>query len=800
MQYIDSLLRDGAGTILLIGAVGIALGALILFAWQLRARAQERAMHAAMLAKAHRNELIVEASGEGIFELDAAGHVRFASPAAARMLGYTADELVGLDYRQVIAAAESEVNIADPTRPVRYTTDMRRGVGATLKRKDGRLRPVEYRLVPIVADQRTVGTLMTFADISERVRLDLMLNDMQVTAKVGAWEYLPDNDRLVWTDEVYRLHDLPVGSSLDLKRIIAGYDPADQRVVGRHWEAAIATGREFETESHLTTSRGRSLWVHIIGKAEVIDGRVRRVYGIIQDVTARRVAEQKLRETRDFFAQTLDAMPTMVTYINADEVITYCNRRATDTLAIPREQILGRNFSELVSLETYTHFHAYVRAALRGDPQSFTAATVIGGHNSEWQVHYVPERSSDGRVRGFFSVMHDLTEIKQLEARLVQAQKMEAVGQLTGGIAHDFNNLLGVVIGNLQLLERSLHDHPMQLRKVSTAMRAAVRGADLTRRLLAFSRRQQLEPEVVDLNRHVKGLDDLLKRTLGDSIEVRIVPAPDLWFTRIDPSQLENAVLNLAINARDAMPQGGRLSIDTCNRRLDAEFCREHPELQPGEYVCVQVADTGAGIPPDILKKVFEPFFTTKEPGKGSGLGLSMVHGFAKQSGGTAVINSELGHGTQVRILLPRSVDRCITRDDTGLNRILPGGSESILVVEDDADLRETTAATLVNLGYRVLQAQNADDALRTLAGSDPVDLLFTDIMMPGGMLGPALAQRARELRPGIHVLFTTGYANSGAFSSGLGVAYSDMLPKPFRAEDLALRVRSLLDREVRVA
>jgi PAS domain S-box-containing protein len=727
--------------------------------------------------------------------------VRFANPAALRMLGYSAEELIGVDYRSIVASSEGEVNFAEPpARAVRYTTDMRRGVGATLKRKDGRIRPVEYRLVPLLDGQRTIGTLMTFADISERVRLDVMVNDMQQTAKVGAWEYLPDNDRLIWTDEVYRIHDMPIGGSLDLKRVIAYYDEADQRAHAKLWEESLTTGRDFEAEMQIKTVRGRALWVHIIGKAERVDGRTRRMHGIIQDITDRRLADLKLRETRDFFAQTLDAMPTIVTYVNADGVITYCNRHAADWWRLPQEQILGRRLRESMPQETYEQFRLHVQAVLNGRPQAFTAITAVDERRNEWQVHYVPEMSADGRVRGFFSVMHDLTEIKELEARLVQAQKMEAVGQLTGGIAHDFNNLLGVVLGNLQLLERSLYDHPTHLRKVSTAMRAAVRGADLTRRLLAFSRRQILEPEVVDLNRNVKGLDELLRRSLGDSIEVRIVPASDLWLTRVDPSQVESAILNLAINARDAMPQGGRLTIATRNRVLDRQYCDQHNELHPGEFVCVQVSDTGAGISKDILKNVFEPFFTTKEPGKGSGLGLSMVHGFAKQSGGAAIIDSEPGSGTSVQILLPRCTDGVARRDETGLNRIVPGGSECILVVEDDTDLRETSAATLTYLGYHIIQAHNADAALRVLAGKDPVDLLFTDVMMPGGMLGPALAQRARELRPGINILFTTGYANTGALSNGAGLAYSDMLPKPYRAEDLALRIRNLLDREVRVA
>jgi signal transduction histidine kinase len=258
---------------------------------------------------------------------------------------------------------------------------------------------------------------------------------------------------------------------------------------------------------------------------------------------------------------------------------------------------------------------------------------------------------------------------------------MEAIGQLTGGIAHDFNNLLGVVLGNLQLLERSVAETPNLARKVHTAMRAAVRGADLTRRLLTFARRQILDPTVVDLNRQLIAFNDLLQRTLGDSIEVRMAHSPDLWHVRVDAGQFENAILNLAINARDAMPQGGRLTVRCENLVLDAAFCRDHPQIEPGEYVSISVIDSGTGIEPEILKRVFEPFFTTKESGKGSGLGLAMVHGFAEQSGGVATIESQQGRGTTVRIYLPRSREEQTDREDTIVTKVAPGGNETILVV-----------------------------------------------------------------------------------------------------------------------
>jgi PAS domain S-box-containing protein len=800
MGLMSTVLQQGSWAAIAVGLLLGTIPALVALWYVIAKNAKATTAHTHAALQARRDAAIVEASGEGIFELDNDGVVRYANPSAARMLGYAAEDLLGVNYNQLVTSAEHDPEVTDAVRAARYTTDMRRGVGAMLKRKDGRLRPVEYRVVPLHAQGRSLGTLFTFADISERVRTEAMLQDMQATAKVGAWEYYPDNDRLIWSDEMYRIHEMPLGAPLDFKHIYKMCDPGDESRVGPVWRQALEEGRNYDIELKLQTARGRTLWVHVIGKAERFNGRTLRIHGIMQDVTDRRTAEYKLRETRDFFASTLDAMPVMVLYVNADGAVTYCNKQTAEWWRRPMEQIVGRQLTDLVDADYYSRLLPRVTAVMTGKPQSFTESSEISGRRVDWQVHCIPETSADGRVRGFFSLMHDLSEIKRLEARLVQAQKMEAVGQLTGGIAHDFNNLLGVVIGNLQLLERSMSDQPLQQRKVSTAMRAAMRGADLTRRLLAFARRQILEPEVVDLNRHLKGLDELLHRTLGESIEVRIERADELWLTRVDPGQIESAILNLAINARDAMPDGGTLTIATHNRVLDAVFCADHTDLEPGHYVCVSVSDTGAGIDTDTLKSVFEPFFTTKDHGKGTGLGLSMVLGFAKQSGGTATIESQVGKGTTVSILLPRCTEAMTRRDDTGMYRLMPGGRETILVVEDDADLRETSSAALHSLGYRIIQARNPEHALEVLSGDDAVDLLFTDIMMPGGMLGPTLAQRARELRPAINVLFTTGYANNHVLASGASVSNSDVLPKPFRTEDLAQRIRHLLDREVRVA
>jgi PAS domain S-box-containing protein len=777
--------------------VGFPAAIAIWYLWHRATRLQGK--HAKLASTYRRNRAIVEASGEGVLELDGTGFVRYANPAAAKHLGYDIDELIGRDYRQFINTDDSSAP-TDVVRRVRYTTDIMRGVGALLRRKDGQRRPVEYRIVPITDEGRTVGTALTFRDVSERERLDILLKDMQTTAKIGGWEYDVESKRTQWTDAVYAIYDLPIGQPLSAEEARAYFDADDWARLIAATDIAIKSGRPADLLAQITSARGRHLWVRIILKAERRDGKTIRLHGTYQDVTERIQAERQVRETRDFFELTLDAMPTMVAYIDKDLKLTYANKAMAEWFGMTQEAFVGQRMRDVATNGLAETIAPYVMGVLRGEPTSLTHSGTRNGRSRDWQTHFIPRFGPDGAVRGFFSIVYDLTELKRLEARLLQAQKMEAIGQLTGGIAHDFNNLLGVVLGNLQLLERSVADTPNLARKVHTAMRAAVRGADLTRRLLSFARRQILDPTVVDLNRQLTAFNDLLQRTLGDSIEVRVVQLPDIWHVRVDAGQFENAILNLAINARDAMPQGGRLTVRSQNIVLDSVFCSDHPQIEPGEYVSIAVSDTGTGIEPDVLKRVFEPFFTTKESGKGSGLGLAMVHGFAEQSGGVAVIESQMGRGTTVKIFLPRCREAQTEREDTIVTKVAPGGNETILVVEDDADLRETVVTALGQLGYRALAASNADAAMRILSSSETIDLLFTDVMMPGGILGPTLAKRARELRPDIEVLFTTGYIDTSALSSTAGLSGMDIIHKPYRNEELALRIRYVLDQEARVA
>jgi signal transduction histidine kinase/CheY-like chemotaxis protein len=387
-------------------------------------------------------------------------------------------------------------------------------------------------------------------------------------------------------------------------------------------------------------------------------------------------------------------------------------------------------------------------------------------------------------------VVDAIAERLEAEAALRQSQKTEVLGQLTGGVAHDFNNLLQVISGNLQLLAREVAGNARAESRIEQALAAVGQGAKLASQLLAFGRRQPLEPKVVNLGRMVAGMAELLRRTIGEGIEVRTIVSGELWNTLVDPAQLETAILNLALNARDAMGEAGTLTIEVGNAVLGPPL--GNGDVAPGEYVVVAVGDTGSGIPRELMDRVFDPFFTTKPQGKGTGLGLSMVYGFVTQSGGQVRIESEAGSGTTVKVYLPR-VDRSEDRPAERADGPVTGGTETILVVEDDARVRETVVGLLSDLGYRVLPAPDAARALELLESGAAIDLLFTDVVMPGKLRGPELARLARERVPGIAVLFTSGYAEDAIVHDGRLDAGVELISKPYAREALARKVRQVL-------
>jgi PAS domain S-box-containing protein len=387
-------------------------------------------------------------------------------------------------------------------------------------------------------------------------------------------------------------------------------------------------------------------------------------------------------------------------------------------------------------------------------------------------------------------------QLREQEQALRQSQKMEAVGQLTGGVAHDFNNLLQIIVGNLETLQRNLPPESARLmRAAGNAMTGARRAASLTQRLLAFARRQPLDPKPIHVNMLVNGMSDMIQRTLGETVAVETVLAAGLWRIEADPNQLEATILNLCVNARDAMPRGGRLTIEASNAHIDHAYAAAHAEVVPGQYVSIAVSDTGVGMSAETTAQAFEPFFTTKPMGSGTGLGLSQVYGFVKQSGGHVKIYSEVGQGTTVRVYLPR-YEGGASEAEQPRQQPMPEGSaeETILVVEDDDDVRSYSVETLRDLGYRVLEAKDGPAAMRVLESNVRVDLLFTDVVLPGGMTGANVAAQAVTFRPALKVLYTTGYARNAIVHHGRLDRGVQLIVKPFSGQELAERVRDLLD------
>ncbi|WP_108484791.1 PAS domain-containing protein [Oceaniglobus ichthyenteri] len=537
------------------------------------------------------------------------------------------------------------------------------------------------------------------------------------------------------------------------------------------------------------------------------------------DVTGQKTAEAQLTATREKFRTMAQTMPNHVWTAEKDGGINWLNDRIYRFTGLREGDLYGTNWGRVVhpdDLETVsTQWADTIRHG-----KTYESEFRIQAADGSYRWHLVrasPLRSDDGALIGWVGTNTDIEErkstenqiaqlnatletrvaarnqeLEELHATLRQSLKMEAIGSLAGGIAHDFNNLLQVITGNLQLLGREIAADSAGQERLDQAMKAVMRGATLASQLLSFARKQPLAPVVTNLRRLIGENWDILSSAIGEGVEIETQFADDLWNTNVDPNNMENALLNLAINARDAMERHGKLRISVENADLGAADVRAHPGLEPGQYVTLAVTDTGSGIPDDVAERIFEPFFTTKEDGKGTGLGLSMVYGFAKQSGGHVTIDSKVGKGTTIRIYLPRSLENEQVSDQTGSDG-LSGGSETILLVEDDDDVRETAFSMLSDLGYTVLQAAGADTALQHLQGDAAIDLLFTDVVMPGKTTGQDLAEMARELRPGLPVLFTSGYVQDTIVHDGHLDEGLQLLGKPYTQLSMARKIRDVL-------
>ncbi|MEM5439951.1 PAS domain S-box protein [Paraburkholderia diazotrophica] len=602
-------------------------------------------------------------------------------------------------------------------------------------------------------------------------------------------------------------------------RRIKGYD-ADE-IIGRHFsvfytdedrrngvpQAGLQAAREhgqYETEGWRVRKDSTRFWASIVITAlHTADGTFIGFGKIVRDTTDKRMAHEAAIESERRFRLLVEGVTDYAIFMLSPEGhVTNWNLGAARIKGYEAREVIGTHFRRFYTTED----------AARGLPElGLQTAATEGRFEAEgWRVRKDGSRfwanvvidairDEDGKLVGFAKITRDATERKaaqeQLEnarAALLQSQKMEALGKLTGGVAHDFNNVLQVLRGNLELLEGRHGRDAWTGERLYKAIEAVEHGANLASQLLAFGRRQALQPIVVNLAVMLRGMDDLLRRALGEVIDVETVIAGGLWNTLVDPNHLENVVLNLAINARDAMPEGGKLTLELSNAMLDEHYTALAADVQEGQYVLLAITDTGTGMTRDVLERAFEPFFTTKPEGQGTGLGLSMAYGFIKQSGGHVRIYSEPGHGTTVKIYLPRSMEEAVDlepREPVALT----GGAETILVVEDDKRVQATAVETLRQLGYTVLKADDAQSALAIVQSGTRIDLMFTDVVMPGTMRSTELAKLATRVLPHLKVLFTSGYTQNAIVHGGRLDAGVHLLSKPYSREQLASKIRRLL-------
>ena len=554
----------------------------------------------------------------------------------------------------------------------------------------------------------------------------------------------------------------------------------------------VMSGKRLENEIEIDFPDGSTRYVHRTYVPNLTpDGAVKGFYFFIHDITGRKKAEQAMAEYSDRLALITDNLPALIAYVDIDERYKFVNKSFCEWFADAAEDILERTLADVFP-DNYPAIAERFLELRKGRSVEFEErVTYPDGVTRDVRATYVPDKTPDGVVVGFFALVEDMTEFKQAEERARQSQKMEAVGQLTGGVAHDFNNLLAVIIGNAEILVEDMGDGDPS---VTAILRAARRGTELTQRLLAFSRRQPLDPRPTDLNELVGGMSAMLRRTLGESIEIAVASEEGLWSAMADAGQVENALLNLTINARDAMPGGGRLTIECMNARLDETYLEDNADASPGEFAVLAVSDNGAGMSPSVLEHVFEPFFTTKEVGQGTGLGLSMIYGFAKQSGGHIAIYSEEGTGTTVKLYLPRARDTVTPCKPEDLAELPGGRGETVLLLEDDDDVRALAVRILEGLGYRVIEASRAEAADRALAEADRVDLLLSDVVLPGKMNGPDFARQARETHPALKILFMSGYPAEAARRNGFAdVGGATLLRKPLDRRQLAEALQAAL-------
>jgi PAS domain S-box-containing protein len=692
--------------------------------------------------------------------------------------------------------------------------------------------PAEERFVDFVYQPihdgagATVGLFVEGIDITDRRRAEQAAHDVDVgrqiamqAAHLGRWDHYPAEGKRFFDARAREILGFSISDPVDLVASLEAIHPDDRQRMERAVEEAMDPDRAgpYVHEFRLAKpDAGGERWISVHGRSYFENGRCVRFAGVIADITERKRAEAQLKATerllRDLNASLAERVAErtrqrdriwtlsqdLLAEIGVDGSLHAVNPAWSTLLGHSEATLLTRQFAELIHPEDETHIAEVLERLKGGSPSERFELRLRGVDGAYRWIAWTA--TAEGEV--FYAVGRDITAekdaaetLRQTEEALRQSQKMEAVGQLTGGIAHDFNNLLTGIMGSLDLMKRRIESGRINElgRLMDAALASAQKAASLTHRLLAFARRQSLDAAPVDANALVASMEELLHRTLGEQVQLETDLGADIWPVLADANQLESTVLNLCINARDAMPDGGQLSITTANARVGPQEVREISGLRPGDYVMIRVTDTGEGMSPDVAAKAFDPFFTTKPIGQGTGLGLSMVYGFARQSGGVVKLDSTPGVGTAITLYLPRAENAEAPVEPEPLLRPARGEGETVLVVEDDPAVRLLVTEVLKELGYVALEAGDTETALQLLSRGQRIDLLISDVGLPGGLNGRQLAEVAREHRPELPVLFITGYAERAAERREFLGPGMQMITKPFAMEALAAKVKEII-------
>jgi signal transduction histidine kinase/CheY-like chemotaxis protein len=668
-----------------------------------------------------------------------------------------------------------------------------------------------------------IGQHASEEQASEAVRKEQRLNLALRSGGYAVWDYDYVTGTTYNSPEMYELlgleRDDPVLSFNSFNRRIH-VDDLDKTLEKKIKSAPFGT-EFFQTRYRVQLKNGQYAWIESIAGVmhDPTNGKPIKCVGLCRNVNDQMAALERMRNSERNLKRSQEAARLGSFSLRVETNVSRLSTEMASLIGM-EDAIVHPNlatFMGMIEEEGREKFAECIELAKLG--QTITGVEISvrlkSGEIEFFECTIEPERNTLGQVETLFGSCQCITERKALERKFMQAQKMEAVGQLTGGVAHDFNNLLMVVMGNLQLVEQLVQNDERALKRIRAALEAADKGSDLTRRMLAFSRQQTLQNKDLSVNELVLKMEDMLKQAISATVELKIIPGEDIWPLKTDKTMLETAILNLAINARDAMkPKGGSLIIETANRHLDQAYCAEHEDISVGDYIEISVTDTGTGIAPENLEKVFQPFFTTKGPEAGSGLGLSMIYGFVKQSAGHIKIYSEVGHGTSVKIYLPalrkqgfvaplqapNQLQMQIAQElaSAGLAVVdgeaaAPAKRQIVLVVEDNPAVRDIAAAMIEEMGFDTLVASNGPEGLSIITERDDLALVLSDVIMAGGMNGPELAAKALKLRPDLKVLFMSGYAPGSVRQMQDLPETIDFVNKPFTRNDLNEKVRRAL-------